>query len=118
MKLKLGSLFDGIGGWPLAANKYGINPVWASEIETFPIAVTEKHFPSMKQLGDITAINGAVIEPVDIVCMGSPCFAAGTLVLTKRGFVTIENVKIGDKVMTHTNSWQRDRKSSCSPRCV
>ena len=73
MKLKLGSLFDGIGGWPLAASKYGISPVWASEIETFPIAVTEKHFPSMKQLGDITAINGTDIEPVDIICMGSPC---------------------------------------------
>lgn len=73
MKLKLGSLFDGIGGWPLAASKYGISPIWASEIEAFPIAVTEKHFPSMKQLGDITAINGAEIEPVDIICMGSPC---------------------------------------------
>ena len=103
--MELGSLFDGIGGWPLSATKYGINPVWASEIESFPIEVTKKHFPNMKHLGDITAINGAEIEPVDIVCMGSPCFAAGTLVLTKRGFVAIENVKIGDKVMTHTNSW-------------
>ena len=71
--MKLGSLFDGIGGWPLAAVKMHVEPVWASEIEAFPIAVTEKHFPDMKQLGDITAINGADIEPVDIICMGSPC---------------------------------------------
>ena len=73
MTYTLGSLFDGIGGWPLAATKRGINPVWAAEIEPFPIEVTKKHFPTMKHLGDITGINGAEIEPVDIICMGSPC---------------------------------------------
>ena len=62
--MELGSLFDGIGGWPMAATKYGISPVWAAEIESFPIEVTKKHFPNMKHLGDITAINGADIEPV------------------------------------------------------
>jgi DNA (cytosine-5)-methyltransferase 1 len=71
--MKLGSLFDGIGGWPLAAVKLGITPVWSSEIEAFPQEVTKKHFPNMKHLGDITKINGAEIEPVDIICMGSPC---------------------------------------------
>ena len=57
----------------MAATKRGINPVWAAEIEPFPIEVTKKHFPTMKHLGDITGINGAEIEPVDIICMGSPC---------------------------------------------
>ena len=71
--IKLGSLFDGLGGWPLAAIKQGIMPAWASEIEPFPISVTEKHFPNMKHLGDITKINGAEIEPVDIITFGSPC---------------------------------------------
>ena len=71
--LKLGSLFDGIGGWPLAAIKFGINPVWSSEIAPFPQEITKTHFPSMKHLGDITKINGAEIDPVDIICMGSPC---------------------------------------------
>ena len=69
----LGSLFDGIGGWPLAATKVGIEPVWASEIEEFPIAVTQKHFYDVKHLGDVTKINGAEIEPVDIITSGSPC---------------------------------------------
>lgn len=41
----LGSLFDGIGGFPLAFSRHGAIPVWASEIEEFPIAVTKKHFP-------------------------------------------------------------------------
>ena len=72
-ELKLGSLFDGIGGFPLAAIRHGITPVWASEIESFPINVTKRHFPEMKHLGDITQINGAEIEPVDIITFGSPC---------------------------------------------
>jgi len=71
--IKLGSLFDGIGGFPYAGTFYGIIPVWASEIEPWPIKVTEKHFPGIKHLGDITQINGGEIEPVDIITFGSPC---------------------------------------------
>lgn len=65
--VKLGSLFDGIGGFPLAASRCGITPVWASEIEKFPVMVTKVHFPNMRHLGDITKINGAEIEPVDVI---------------------------------------------------
>ncbi len=65
--LTLGSLFDGIGGFPLAAVNNGIVPLWASEIEPFPIAVTSKHFPQMLHLGDITKLNGAELPPVDII---------------------------------------------------
>lgn len=72
-KLKLGSLFDGIGGWCLSAVRNGIEPVWSSEIETFPMEVTKKHFPNVKQLGDIRNIDGSKIEPVDIITAGSPC---------------------------------------------
>jgi DNA (cytosine-5)-methyltransferase 1 len=71
--MKLGSLFDGIGGFPLAAQAFGIETVWASEIEPFPIKVTKIRFPNMKHLGDITKINGAEIESVDIITGGSPC---------------------------------------------
>ena len=71
--MKIGSLFDGIGGWPLAAVKFGAIPVWASEIEAFPIKVTQRHFPNMKHLGDITGVHGYDVEPVDVICMGSPC---------------------------------------------
>ena len=71
--MTLGSLFDGIGGFPLAAVNVGITPVWASEIEAAPISITKKHFPDMRHLGDITKINGAEIEPVDIITFGSPC---------------------------------------------
>ena len=71
--LTMGSLFDGIGGFPLAAVRNGITPVWASEIEAFPIQVTKKHFPSMIHVGDITKLDGAKLPPVDIICGGSPC---------------------------------------------
>ena len=70
---KLGSLFDGSGGFPLAGALCGIEPVWASEVEPYPIAVTKSRFPTMKHLGDISKINGAEIEPVDIITFGSPC---------------------------------------------
>ena len=71
--MTLGSLFDGIGGWLLAARHAGGTPVWASEIEPFPCSVTARHFPDVKQLGDITKIDPDKIEPVDIICAGSPC---------------------------------------------
>ena len=72
-KLKLGSLFDGSGGFPLAGVMHGIEPVWASEIEPFPIRVTKARFPGMKHLGSVTDVNGAEVEPVDIITFGSPC---------------------------------------------
>lgn len=71
--MKLGSLFDGSGTCPLAASAVGIIPAWASEIEPFPMAVTQSRFPKMTHLGDITKMNGAEIEPVDVITFGSPC---------------------------------------------
>ena len=79
-QLTLGSLFDGIGGWQLAAVRAGVKPVWSSEIEAFP--------------------------PVDIICAGSPCFAAGTMVMTKDGAKPIEQIRIGDDVITHNRTWE------------
>jgi DNA (cytosine-5)-methyltransferase 1 len=69
----LGSLFDGIGGFPLAAVRSGITPVWASEIEAFPIEVTKTRFPGMRHVGDITKLKGADLPPVDVITGGSPC---------------------------------------------
>ena len=71
--MTLGSLFDGSGGFPLAGLLCGIDPLWASEVEPFPIRVTTKRLPKMKHYGDITQMNGADAEPVDIITFGSPC---------------------------------------------
>ena len=71
--MTLGSLFDGSGGFPLAGAMNGMTPVWASEIEPYPLRVTANRFPCMKQLGDVTKIDGASIDPVDVITFGSPC---------------------------------------------
>lgn len=71
--LTLGSLFDGSGGFPLGGVLAGITPIWASEIEPFPVRVTTVRFPNMKHYGDISNMNGADVEPVDIISFGSPC---------------------------------------------
>lgn len=72
-KLTLGSLFDGSGGFPLGGLISGITPVWASEIEPFPIRVTTKRLPFLKHYGDVSQMDGGKIEPVDIITFGSPC---------------------------------------------
>ena len=71
--LRLGSLFDGIGVFPLAAVRCGIEPVWASEIENAPISITKRHFPDMAHLGDVTKLDGRDLPPVHIITFGSPC---------------------------------------------
>ena len=72
-QLTLGSLFDGSGGFPLGGVLAGIAPLWASEIEPFPIRVTTMRLPAMKHYGDVSKLNGAELPPVDIVTFGSPC---------------------------------------------
>ena len=64
--LRLGSLFDGIGVFPLAAVRCGIEPVWASEIKKAPISIATRHFPDMVHLGDVTKLDGREIPPVHI----------------------------------------------------
>ena len=71
--LTLGSLFDGSGGFPLGGLISGIEPLWASEIEPFPIRVTTKRLPFMKHYGDVSKLNGTKLPPVDIITFGSPC---------------------------------------------
>ena len=85
MTLTLGSLFDGIGGFPLAAIRQGITPLWASEIEPFPIQVTKHHFPETLHMGDITRLDGAKLPPVDIICGGSPCQDLSVASCTRAG---------------------------------
>lgn len=74
IQLTLGSLFDGSGGFPLGGLLTGqITPLWSSEVEPFAIRVTTKRLPQMKHYGDVSAISGADLPPVDIITFGSPC---------------------------------------------
>lgn len=69
----LGSLFDGSGGFPLAGQLSGITPIWAAEVEPYPIAVTRSRFPQMMHLGSVTGVHGDKVQPVDVITFGSPC---------------------------------------------
>lgn len=71
--LTLGSLFDGSGGFPLGGLISGTTPLWASEVEPFPIRVTTKRLPGITHYGDVSKLNGAEVPPVDIITFGSPC---------------------------------------------
>ena len=73
MSFTIGSLFDGSGGFPLAASMCGGTPIWAAEVEPYPIAVTTSRFPNMKHLGSVTEVKGNEVEPVDVLCFGAPC---------------------------------------------
>lgn len=107
-KLTLGSLFDGIAGFPYAAERFGIETKWTSEIEPAPSEISARHFPNAKQLGDVTKINGAEIEPVDIISWGSPCTdlsVAGKREGLKgaRSGLYVEAVRIIDEMSKATN---------------
>ena len=81
----LGSLFDGIGAFPLAGTHFGITPVWASEILPDAVSVSKRHFPDMAHLGDITKLDGSKLKPVDIIAFGSPC-QSWSVAGTRTGF--------------------------------
>ena len=106
-KLTLGSLFDGSGSFPLGGIMADIEPKWSSEIEPFPVLVTHKRLPQVKHYGDVSAIKGSELEPVDIITFGSPCFPEGTLVLTDTGYLPIEEVEVGMTVLTHKGRWRK-----------
>ena len=105
--MKIGSLFDGSGGFPLAGYQNGFTPVWASEVEPYPIRVTKERFPGMKHLGSVTEINGAEIEPVDAVTFGSPCQGLSVAGLQKgvhddyRSVLFFEAIRIIKEMRAH-----------------
>lgn len=71
--MRVGSLFSGIGGFDLVAERAGFDLVWFCEIEAFPRKVLAKHWPSVPCYEDVCAVNGATVAPVDVLCAGVPC---------------------------------------------
>lgn len=110
--LKVLSLFDGISGGQVSLRGIGANitTYLASEIDKHAIANTMHNFPNTIQLGSVTELNvDEIVEKYgvpDILIGGSPCFAAGTKVLTIDGYKNIEDVKVGDLVLTHNNRYK------------
>lgn len=103
------SLFDGMSVGRIALKELGIkvDKYYASEIDKHAIAQTQKNFPDTIQLGNVLDVDARKFGHIDMLIGGSPCFAAGTKVLTKDGYKNIEDVKIGDMVLTHKNRWRK-----------
>ena len=72
----IGSLFTGYGGLDMAV-RMALDPsarvAWTSDVEPGPCRLAEVRWPGVPNLGDITQVNWAEVEPVDIICGGSPC---------------------------------------------
>lgn len=60
-----------------------------------------------RNLGDMTKIDWEKVPDFDLLFYSTPCFVAGTLVLTQEGYKPIENVKVGDMVLTHKNRYRK-----------
>lgn len=109
--MKLGSLFDGSGTFPLAAKRVGIVPLWASEIEPLPILVSSVHLPEVEHLGNIFDLDGAKIPPVDVLTGGSPC--QNLSVTGKRdglegdkSSLFFQQIRVTKEMRKHTNGLQ------------
>lgn len=103
------SVFDGISCGQIALNRAGIkyDNYFASEIDKPAIKVTMANYPNTIQIGDVTQVKGADLPKIDMLIGGSPCFVAGTKVITKNAIKNIEDVLVGDYVLTHTNTFQK-----------
>lgn len=72
-ELTNGGLFEGIGGFPLAAEWAGVKPIWSNEIDNFSCNVLRKHFKHKIIEDDIRKCGKHNLQPVDIVSGGFPC---------------------------------------------
>ena len=111
--IRVWSLFDGMACAAIALRDLGIEvgSYVSSEIDKGALAAEARNFPEMIQVGSVTDINVAELVKKygvpDLLCGGSPCFVAGTQVLTLEGYKNIEDVQSGDMVLTHKNRYRK-----------
>jgi len=107
--MKIGSLFSGIGGIELGLENASsdFETAWQVEINTYAKSILAKHWPKAEFMSDVKDVVSSNLEKVDLICGGFPCFAKDTMILTENGYIPIQNVVIGEKVMTHLGRWRK-----------
>ena len=109
--MNFGSVCSGIEAASVAWHPLWWRAAWLAEIEPFPSAVLAHHYPDVPNLGDMTTISRRVltgeVSAPDVFCGGTPCFTAGHMVITQRGYVPIEEIVVGDMVVTHKGRLRR-----------
>lgn len=127
IKLVVVSLFDGLSGGRIALDRtphVNVLRYYSSEIDKYAIQVADHNYPQDKpyRLGSVVDVDGYKLKEevkrdfgdVDILLIGgSPCFVAGTKVITKDGYKNIEDVVVDDKVLTHTGAYKKVLKTGC-----
>jgi len=98
------SICSGIEAASLAFSPLGWKPLAFSEIEPFPCAVLAHHHQSIPNFGDMNKFREwpeEILAECDLLVGGPPCFTAGHLVLCEGGYKNIEDVLVGDRVVSH-----------------
>lgn len=105
------SCFDGISCGQLALKKNNtiLDKYYASEIEKNAISITQHNFSDTIQLGDITNWKKWNIDfsKIDLLIGGSPCFTETTKIITENGYKNINEIIVGDKVLTDKNRFRK-----------
>ena len=107
--LKVFTAFSGYDSQCLALDRIGIpyELVGWSEIDDNAIRGHNALYPQYagRNYGDIQKIDWKQVPDFDLFTFSSPCFVAGTLIHTEEGYKPIEDVKVGDKVLSHDNRY-------------
>lgn len=113
MALRVAELFAGVGGFRLALEEPAYRTVWSNQWEPGEKAqhasrCYTSHFGDEGHSNDdVATVEPEAIPDVDLLVGGFPCFIAGTMILTRRGYVAIEQVTTHDEVLTHLGRWRR-----------
>ncbi|MEK9739413.1 MAG: DNA (cytosine-5-)-methyltransferase, partial [Euryarchaeota archaeon] len=109
--MRYGSVCSGVEAATLAWHHMGWKPSFFSEIEAFPCAVLQHHYPDVPLHGDFTTIGESEYEPIDLLVGGTPCQSFSIAGLRKgmaddRGNLALEFLKLAQRTRPKWVVWE------------
>jgi DNA (cytosine-5)-methyltransferase 1 len=109
--VRYSSVCSGIEAATVAWHPLGWAPAFFSEIEKFPRAVLQHHYPGIPLHGDFTTINGDEYGPIDLLVRGTPCESFSSSGLRKglddaRGNLALEYIRLVDRAQPRWVVWE------------